>query len=392
MSGTEESKFLESGSFLLDNFALDTTSRFRFGAIDASTQSKSVSTGSGLQQYLSSKTRTGSNGMGVISRSESKGASKVTFSAQANVPHGSAASTAASDSVTDVVVSGPRMDEAAVAEALAQRIASHKAKEQHKNGDAGGTDIKATPTLTRPTSVSVSISTQDFPEIVLSKPVSRKKVRHVQIQTQHCVMRPMHTQTEPFDSMVHDLEVKHWPSHPATTSSSCSVSSGNSTTEVRTPTACDAITTHPLSSLSETEAPISPTSGGGLESEVVGLVASVGQPATASSDKDDDELVQLRQQNVLLQAQVAYLERDLAAETRARTRTAVAMQDTRDKFEMLSAIAYKKLKEMIFQRHVLEMEVRELRGQVDLQSEENVVQRGEMLFRQEQIQMQIQQQ
>lgn len=46
------------------------------------------------------------------------------------------------------------------------------------------------------------------------------------------------------------------------------------------------------------------------------------------------------------------------------------MQDTREKFEMLSAMAYKKLKEMIFQRHVLEMEVRELRSQVDMQVEE----------------------
>ncbi|KAG0037195.1 hypothetical protein BGZ89_008276, partial [Linnemannia elongata] len=56
---------------------------------------------------------------------------------------------------------------------------------------------------------------------------------------------------------------------------------------------------------------------------------------------------------------------------RARTRTAVAMQDTRDKFEMLSAIAYKKIKEMIFQRHVLEMEVRELRAQVDMHAAED---------------------
>jgi hypothetical protein len=46
------------------------------------------------------------------------------------------------------------------------------------------------------------------------------------------------------------------------------------------------------------------------------------------------------------------------------------MQDTREKFEMLSAMAYKKLKDMIFQRHVLEMEVRELRAQVDMQMEE----------------------
>ncbi|KAF9954161.1 hypothetical protein BGZ70_010646 [Mortierella alpina] len=97
------------------------------------------------------------------------------------------------------------------------------------------------------------------------------------------------------------------------------------------------------------------------------------------------ELAQLRQHNTQLQSQVVTLQRDLAAETRARTRTAVAMQDTRDKFEMLSAMAYKKLKEMIFQRHVLEMEVRELRAQVDLNSDVNVVQEGEMLFRQEQL-------
>jgi hypothetical protein len=67
------------------------------------------------------------------------------------------------------------------------------------------------------------------------------------------------------------------------------------------------------------------------------------------------------------------------------------MQDTRDKFEMLSAMAYKKLKEMIFQRHILEMEVRELRAQVDLHSEVSVVREGEILFRQEQQQQQQQQ-
>ncbi|KAF9332812.1 hypothetical protein BG006_004310, partial [Podila minutissima] len=81
-------------------------------------------------------------------------------------------------------------------------------------------------------------------------------------------------------------------------------------------------------------------------------------------------LLQMRQQNTQLQSRVITLERDLASEMRARTRTAVAMQDTRDKFEMLSAMAYKKLKEMIFQRHVLEMEIRELRAQVDLQGED----------------------
>ncbi|KAF9535896.1 hypothetical protein BGW38_010398, partial [Lunasporangiospora selenospora] len=69
-----------------------------------------------------------------------------------------------------------------------------------------------------------------------------------------------------------------------------------------------------------------------------------------------EELVLLRQNNSQLQNHVTTLQRDLAAETRARTRNAVAMQDTRDKFELLSAMAYKKLKEMIFQRHVLEME------------------------------------
>jgi len=78
----------------------------------------------------------------------------------------------------------------------------------------------------------------------------------------------------------------------------------------------------------------------------------------------------LRQQNASLQTQVAHLKRDLASEIRARTRTAVAMQDTRDKFEMLSAMAYKKLKEMIFQRHILEMESRELRVKVDMLTEE----------------------
>jgi hypothetical protein len=68
------------------------------------------------------------------------------------------------------------------------------------------------------------------------------------------------------------------------------------------------------------------------------------------------------------------------------------MQDTRDKFEILSAMAYKKIKEMIFQRHVLEMEVRELRTQVDLQSEASVIRQGEMLFQQEMLLQQHRQQ
>ena len=90
--------------------------------------------------------------------------------------------------------------------------------------------------------------------------------------------------------------------------------------------------------------------------------------------------------------QVASLQRDLAAETRARTRTAVAMQDTRDKFELLSAMAYKKIKEMIFQRHVLEMEVRELRAQVDLQAEDGAESYQQRLYQQQLHQHQLQQQ
>ncbi|KAF9939271.1 hypothetical protein BGZ65_011034 [Modicella reniformis] len=253
---------IDSGPFVLGNLALDTSA-----AVEASEV---------IPRSMPARTRTESEGM------ESKRVSKVTFS--------------------------PPLGEAEVAEALVQRIASHKAKQQVQQpvkSDDGDTTAAAAATT-----CSVATSTQDISGIILPKPVSRKKVRHVQIQTQHCVMRPMHTQTEPYEFLMHDFEEKGFFSSSSIWGSTCDVAS---------------------------------------------------------------------------------LKRDLAAETRARTRTAVAMQDTRDKFEMLSAMAYKKLKEMIFQRHVLEMEVRELRAQVDLQSEASVVQQGEMLFRQEMLLQQQQQ-
>ncbi|KAG0322201.1 hypothetical protein BG000_002983, partial [Podila horticola] len=119
----------------------------------------------------------------------------------------------------------------------------------------------------------------------------------------------------------------------------------------------------------------SPTTTTSKDTKSVNLGAPVPlakwRSASELSQQEREELNMLRQKHTQLQAQVASLQRDLSSEIRSRTRAAVAMQDTRDKFEMLSAMAYKKLKDMIYQRHVLEMEVRELRAQVDIQTAED---------------------
>ncbi|KAG0255571.1 hypothetical protein BG011_005049 [Mortierella polycephala] len=264
-----------------------------------------------------------------------------------------------------------------VTEALSQRIASHKARQQHQISSNEAVDSNAS-----------THHDKDFLDIVLPKPVSRKKVRHVQIQTQHCVMRPMHTQTEPYESLVQDTEVKDW-STQTNGSVSGSTEVGSSTFDEGSAASSKDATT---ATMATSTSPITTTPSTAFPPVQDGTTTTNSDASAQDAILMQQELAQLRQQNAQLQSQMTSLQRDLAAETRARTRTAVAMQDTRDKFEMLSAVAYKKLKEMIFQRHVLEMEVRELRAQVDLQSEVNVVQQGEMLFRQEQQMRQLQQQ
>ncbi|KAF9570875.1 hypothetical protein EC968_001314 [Mortierella alpina] len=389
--GGEGSKFvLDSSPFLLDSFALDTN--FITGP--------------------SSSEKAGSAAVVAATATNGKPASTTidTHSSGNN-----------SSSNNKVAMVQPTVDEAVVDEALAQRLASHKVKNADSNSSIANDGPTASSSSTSSLEAGSASTNQEFPEITLPRPVSRKKVRHVQIQTQHCIMRPMHTQTDiNNDSLVQDLEVKDWSSQGSSTEIGTSTSD-DSTTEVAS-TATTTTTT--------TTATTSATTASSKSGKVANLVASLNSAATspttttapttfsdsaitssttittssstatttdAIATAGDDtnssdavlqlqqEVAQLRQHNTQLQSQVATLQRDLAAETRARTRTAVAMQDTRDKFEMLSAMAYKKLKEMIFQRHVLEMEVRELRAQVDLNSEVNVVQEGEMLFRQEQL-------
>ncbi|KAF9359981.1 hypothetical protein BGX26_010909 [Mortierella sp. AD094] len=383
---SEASKLvLDGGSFLLDGLSLDTNSYLSQGA--------GVGGASGdLQRSLSLNSRGENGSIGDMSRNGSKRISKVTFS---------------TPRVTSVF-----LDEATVSEALEQRIASHKAKQQQKNGS---TDTKTT-SSTGPSSASASTSTQDFPEIILPKPVSRKKVRHVQIQTQHSIMRPMYTQTEPYENLVQDLEVKEWSTQTTTSTrrdgSSGTMNSGRASSKVASlvasltqPTAATTATTSAATSPTTATSP-NPfsTSTTTTAQDGTSTSASAGTTTSAATTTDaeitpsaitispQDELAQLRQQNALLQSQVTSLERDLAAEMRARTRTAVAMQDTRVKFEMLSEMAFEKLKEMIFHRQVLDKEMQELRAQVDMQSEASVIQQGEMLFRQEQLQMQMQMQ
>lgn len=353
---------------LLGNFAIDT------GFMSSST--KPVGAGSA----------NGTNGIS-IARKNSRSSKSGPNSADSNGPGGEDMSRTGSkrgNKVTFNITPGAPLDEAAVDEALSQRLAAHKAQQQAN----GVTSTSA------PNSNPVPRTLEDFPEITLPKPVSRKKVRHVQIQTQHCIMRPMYTQTEAMDTVVHDLEVKEWgtqtsdnASEAGTTTStmvetSTSTSVGTTTKTARSNSKVASLVaslSQPTATTTATTTTLAPamTSRGQSTGSTQTTTASTSQTTDKESDLSNathaellQEVLQLRQQNTQMHSQVMNLERDLASEIRARTRTAVAMQDTRDKFEMLSAMAYKKLKEMIFQRHVLEMEIRELRAQVDLQGED----------------------
>ncbi|KAF9548925.1 hypothetical protein EC957_005277 [Mortierella hygrophila] len=434
------SKYVMGGSsFMLENFALDTDFMGQATGVSASGRGPASSE---LQSSASNKSGAAAGGQSAgISRMGSKRGNKVQFSLLGGLN----------------ADGGEPMDETVVAEALAQRLASYKAQQQGKSTTAATTTTTTSTSTTTTTdgggsSTSHGHQQQDYPEIVLPKPVSRKKVRHVQIQTQHCVMRTMHTQTEPYENLVHDLDIKEWSSAPpsisgstevgsTTTGSTITSSSGGapnssgkkdaSTSAVTSarpnskvaslvasltqPTAATTATTTTLATRSAATSPTTtspPTpfpnpndnNSASLKSPTTPTVpsafletstsTSTEPPASPTTDPSNlrEELALLREQNANLHSKVSSLQRDLAAETRARNRTAVAMQDTRDKFEMLSAMAYKKLKEMIFQRHILEMEVRELRAQVDLSSEVSVVREGEMLFREEQQQLVHQQQ
>lgn len=368
--GGEGSSFiLDNSPFLLDNFALDTDFILpsSFGTKEsknsgATTTGTSTMTDAGQQHRRTQSQRSGfSQADGGMSR---RGTNKVTFN-----------------------IAGQQQGvggEDPVSKALAQRIANHKAqllKNQGFLGDDGADSANE----------SGQESSTKPPEVTLPKPISRKKVRHVQIQTQHCIMRPMYTQTEPMESLVRDSEPREF--NTQTSEGSC---------EMGTSTELDAAETASIATSTATSTTMTSThimTAARATSKVASLVASLSTPnggipasllpkgtattamSTTSTEtlvpstpltaQEHEELLLLRQKNASLQAQVITLQRDLSSEMRARTRTAVAMQDTRDKFEMLSAIAYKKIKEMIFQRHVLEMEVRELRAQVDMHAAED---------------------
>ncbi|KAF9145422.1 hypothetical protein BGX30_008846 [Mortierella sp. GBA39] len=372
--GGEGSSFiLDNSPFLLDNFALDTdfimpSSSGAQGSKNSgvTTTGTSTMTDAGQQHRRTQSQRSGfsQTADGGMSR---RGTNKVTFN-----------------------IAGQQQgagDEDPVSEALSQRIANHKAqllKNQGFLGDDGADSANE----------SGHESSTKPPEVTLPKPISRKKVRHVQIQTQHCIMRPMYTQTEPMESLVRDSEPREFSTQ--TNEGSC---------EMGTSTELDAAETASVATSTATGTTMVSAhimTAARATSKVASLVASLSHPTTTTNGttpsllpkgtattamsttstetlvpsapltaQEHEELLLLRQKNSSLQAQVITLQRDLASETRARTRTAVAMQDTRDKFEMLSAIAYKKIKEMIFQRHVLEMEIRELRTQVDMHAAED---------------------
>ncbi|KAF8929818.1 hypothetical protein BGZ47_000869 [Haplosporangium gracile] len=376
--GGEGSSFiLENSPFLLDNFALDTdfimpsslgTQESKITGVTTMATSMMMDAG---QQHRRTQSQRSGFSQTTDSGISRRGTNKVTFN-----------------------IAGQQQgagDEDPVSKALAQRIADHKAqllKNQGFLGDDGADSANE----------SGQESTTKPPEVTLPKPISRKKVRHVQIQTQHCIMRPAYTQTEPMESLVRGSEAKEF-----------STQTSEGTCEMGTSTELDAVETASVATSIATATtmvavPVHIMTAARATSKVASLVASLSQPttptggnppslfpkgtvttamsttstdtlvtssSTALTPQDHEELLLLRQKNASLQAQVITLQRDLASEMRARTRTAVAMQDTRDKFEMLSAIAYKKIKEMIFQRHVLEMEVRELRAQVDMHAAED---------------------
>ncbi|KAF9979257.1 hypothetical protein BGZ73_002525 [Actinomortierella ambigua] len=305
-----------------------------------------------------------------------------------------------------------RDDEQIVADALMRRLAAYKAQQGRADAKelSRASSAHSATTATDPSHQQQQDQLTVQSEITLPKPVSRRKVRHVQIQTQHCIMRPMYTQTEP---LADEYEPREWPSPSrsttttttttammtttiattttTTTGTSTGTDTGTDTTEslatlsnrnssssssgssvaLTCSTATAAAWSEPANSSSPTTTMMTMTNGTAMA--VIGRSPTTFSPQDMSSSPQMNlakENEQLRQQVAALQSQMQKLERELASETRARARTTAAMQDTREKFEMLSAMAYKKLKELIFQRHVLEMEVRELRVQVDIQNDE----------------------
>ncbi|KAF9975318.1 hypothetical protein BGZ73_001081 [Actinomortierella ambigua] len=324
------------------------------------------------------------------------------------------------------------LDEDIVTEALLQRIESHKARKlSHQSttsSSSEGDPLEAgTNTESSEFGMGAESSSSEETEITLPKPMTRKKVRHVQIQTMHCVTRPMYTQTESSEvASLDDLEIKAWKDHQSspsplagqgerrgsvsstlsspsehkyhpqyrsngprpsglvtstTTATSTLISTTTTTTTTTSMTdhlsspSASSFDNHTVSTQTSTASmssasPSSATLSTATMANHSALTSACSSPSSPSAAEAaglsslEQELALVRQQNAQLQQQVIRLERELTSEMRARARSAVAMQDTRDKFEMLSALAYKKLKEMIFQRHVLEMEVRELKTQV----------------------------
>ncbi|KFH72354.1 hypothetical protein MVEG_02645 [Podila verticillata NRRL 6337] len=353
-SGEDVLFFLDNSPFLLDNFTLDNFSLdgdFVVSPTTADSNSDSSQRHPRRQtldytqyvpstQYVPRHKRATSESQPVVEqvqveqeRRAPKRGNKVTFSIDTE--------------------RHPSNDEDSLSKILSQRIASHKEQQAKNESMMTETDIlipePSSPSSPSETSTSSSSHSGHNLEIVLPKSSSRKKVRHVQIQTQHCLMRPTFTQTSPADVAGQNVQAQEW---------------GTQTTQGRNEMGTSTSTEDDSKHVSPKEfkstnvsAPIAPL--------------AKWRTATELSQQEREELVQLRAKTAQLQAQVASLQRDLSTEIRSRTRAAVAMQDTRDKFEMLSAMAYKKLKEMVYQRHVLEMEVRELRAQVDIQAAED---------------------
>ncbi|KAJ3051586.1 hypothetical protein HK097_007390 [Rhizophlyctis rosea] len=140
-------------------------------------------------------------------------------------------------------------------------------------------------------------------------PKARKKVRHVQIQTKGAAIKEDSCQTSP-----HLL-----PSIPPT--------------------------------------PLPPNPDAAMEEAL--------RQAEAEANNYRNESAHLRAENAALLNELASLRDGIASAQEERERMQWAMDDNKGKFDRLSAQAYKKIKELLVERQVMEIEIASLRGQLD---------------------------
>ncbi|KAG0288043.1 hypothetical protein BGZ96_008117, partial [Linnemannia gamsii] len=264
--GGEGSSFiLDNSPFLLDNFALDTdfimpssigAQESKTTGVTMSSTGTSTMTDAGQQHRRTQSQRSGLSqpADGGISR---RGTNKVTFNIAGHQQ-------------------GTTFDEDPVSKALAQRIANHKIqlKNQGLLSDDGADSANE--------SGHESSVPKKAPEVTLPKLISRKKVRHVQIQTQHCIMRPMYTQTEPMETLGRDLEAKEFSTQ--TSEGSCEMGTSTELDAIETASVATSTATTVVGSVQNIMTAARATS------KVASLVASLSQPPTPTTGVSSSSL------------------------------------------------------------------------------------------------------